>query len=334
MPGALSSGDRSFTRLEPAQFTREVLRRPDDPRLGDVIELWQGHAAALTPGRAVLIGFPQHEGVRRNGGRLGAAEAPAEIRRWLDRLVPCDCQAEVVLAAPPPLDLGNVRVAGEMEDTQVELGNVIAAVLHRGAIPIVLGGGHETAYGHFLGYAAEQRKVGIINIDAHLDLRPPVNGKWHSGSSFRQALEHRTHPLTGDRYVCLGAQPHSVSHQHWLFAREQGCTVRWCNEVRHSLEQHFLEAVHGLTAAGCQVYVTIDADAVQAADVPGVSAPNSTGLSGAAVAACARLAGSSAQVTSLDVVEINPRFDRDGESSRWGALVVWNFLMGLASRAR
>jgi formiminoglutamase len=80
------------------------------------------------------------------------------------------------------------------------------------------------------------------------------------------------------------------------------------------------------------VYVTLDADAVRAADVPGVSAPNPVGLEGAEVAAWARLAGQSPAVASFDVVEINPRHDRDGQSARWAALVVWNFLVGLARR--
>src|SRR4051812_4670999 len=50
----------------------------DDPRLADIIEPWIGDPAVLTPGRAVLIGFPQDEGVRRNHGRIGAAKAPSE----------------------------------------------------------------------------------------------------------------------------------------------------------------------------------------------------------------------------------------------------------------
>jgi formiminoglutamase len=333
MSGGSSSVAEWFTRLEPVQATQNLIRRPDDARLAEVVEFWQGDRAAFAPGRAVLIGFPQDEGVRRNGGRIGAAEAPDEIRHWLYRLAPWDCMADVSLADPAPLDLGNVRVSADLEESQRVLADIIAAVLQSGAIPIVLGGGHETAYGHYLGYEADQRKVGIINIDAHLDLRPALEGKGHSGSPFRQALEHPVHPLPGDRYICLGAQPHSVSRQHWLFAQEHSCTVRWCSEVRHCLAQQFLEAYNRLKTAGCHAYVTLDADAVQSADVPGVSAPNVTGLSGVEVAACARLAGRCDHVSSLDVVEINPRFDRDGQSARWGALVVWNFLIGLASQA-
>src|SRR5262249_51224861 len=149
---------------------------------------------------------------------------------------------------------------------------------------------------------AGHEKVGIINLDAHLDLRPLLDGKGHSGSPFRQALEHHTHPLGRERYVCLGAQPHSVSRAHWLLACDHGYTIRWCSEVRHSLERWFLDEHNRLTAAGSAVYVTLDADVVQTADVPGVSAPNGTGLLGSEVATCARVIGMSPGVTSFDLV--------------------------------
>jgi formiminoglutamase len=38
-------------------------------------------------------------------------------------------------------------------------------------------------------------------------------------------------------------------------------------------------------------------------------------------------------VASFEVVEVNPRLDRDGQSARWAALAVWQFLAGLAARA-
>src|SRR5438552_2655721 len=97
MSGRSSNVAEWFTRLEPAMAPTDIVRRPDDPRLGEIIECWQGDLSALKPGRGVLIGFPQDEGVRRNHGRPGAAEAPAEIRRWLNRLTSCDCQAGVDL---------------------------------------------------------------------------------------------------------------------------------------------------------------------------------------------------------------------------------------------
>src|SRR5437868_11863521 len=117
MSGGSSSGAGWSTRLEPARWPR-ARRGPDDPRLGEIIEKWDGDPAALRPGRAVLLGFPQDAGVKRNGGRTGAARAPNEIRRWLGRLTPWNGEKEVDLAERPPLDVGNVRTAGGLERSQ------------------------------------------------------------------------------------------------------------------------------------------------------------------------------------------------------------------------
>src|SRR5262249_18444755 len=160
--------------------------------------------------------------------------------------------------------------------------------LNARAVPIVLGGGHETAFGHYLGYVHARKLVGILNVDAHLDVRPTPPGQGHSGSPFRQAMEHTTHPLPGNRYVCLGAQPHSVSAIHAAYVRERGGVIHWCSEVQENLAHHFLRERDRLAAGGCQVYVTLDADVVRSADVPGVSAPNPLGLAGAEVVSCAR----------------------------------------------
>src|SRR5437763_1288604 len=118
MSGGSSSVAGWSSLLEPAVPPTDSLRRPDDPRLGEIVEFWKGDPAALKPGRAVIVGFPQDEGVRRNGGRVGAAEAPREIRRWLYRLTPWHPEGDTDLAASPLLDIGNVRVSIDLEESQ------------------------------------------------------------------------------------------------------------------------------------------------------------------------------------------------------------------------
>jgi formiminoglutamase len=212
-------------------------------------------------------------------------------------------------------------------------------------VPVVLGGGHETAYGHYLGYALSRvrgsaqaasppgwRPVAVINLDAHLDVRPFTDGHGHSGTPFRQAMEHPDFPLPGERYVCLGAEPHACAREHVRYVREHGGAIRWADEVRGRLADEFVAQRDRLAAAGCQLYVTLDADAVGGAEVAGVSAPGALGLSAVEVARCAYLAGLSSQVSSFDLVEVNPREDPTGQSVRWAAGVVWQFLAGLARR--
>jgi formiminoglutamase len=230
------------------------------------------------------------------------------------------------------LDLGDVRVGDDLETSQAALGDVVAAVLAAGAIPIVLGGGHETAFGHYLGYAALRRAVSVVNLDAHLDVRPKVDGRSHSGSPFRQMREHADHPLPGNGYACLGAQPFSVSSAHAEYVTQAGGIIRWADELRGRLGQALQLRIDSAAADQCQIYVSLDADIIAAGESPGVSAPNPLGLSGHEICASARIAGNNESVASFEVVEINPSLDRDGQSCRLAAVVVWYFLAGLASR--
>jgi formiminoglutamase len=330
MSGASSNVVEWFTRLEPAVVAMPP-SRPDDPRLGDVLERWAGQAEALRPGQPVIVGFPQDEGVRRNGGRAGAAKAPDTIRTFLYRLVPYDGERRLDLSADPPLEAGNVRTEGSLEDSQNALAEVVAGILHAGAIPVILGGGHETAYGHYLGYVKANLPVAIINLDAHLDVRPCIDGLGHSGSPFRQAIEHATHPLPASLYRCVGANPFAVARDHLQFVEHFGGSVIWASSITH-LDQSMQSALEALKSHNCPIYLSLDADVVAATEVPGVSAPNPWGVSGTNVAKCAFQAGEDAAVRSFDLVEINPAHDIDGRSARWAAMVLWHFFVGLAKR--
>lgn len=306
-------------------------RRADDPRLGEIVLFWKGEPLAFRPGQPVLIGFPQDEGVRRNQGRTGSARAPEEIRRFFYRLTPGDADGGG-LATLGLVDLGNVRVSADLEQSQQALAEVVASMLAGGAVPIVLGGGHETAYGTFLGYVEAGRAVSLINLDAHLDVRPCLDGLGHSGSPFRQALEHLGQPHPGSVYACLGAQPHAVSRNHVKYVQQRGGKVLWAEEIRGQLVSAFQEECEHFLKLGCPIHVSLDADVVQVSEMPGVSAPNSAGLSGSELFDLLEQAGRTSGVASLDLVEINPELDRDGQSARWGALALWHFLRGLSVR--
>jgi formiminoglutamase len=307
---------------------------PEDPRLGEIVRRWDGGPCALAAGQAVLLGFPCDEGVRRNHGRRGAALAPDAIRDCLYRLTSWDPVTEVDLASLPVLDLGNLRIDADLAAAQERLGQVVAEVLKAGAVPIVLGGGHETAFGHYLGYVGAGLECAIINIDAHLDVRPYPHGP-HSGSPFRQAIEHPTWPLKAGRYVVVGAQRQSVARAHWQFVHDHQGRVHWWESMspdRQAVEVLDVE-LDRLGEDYGAILLTVDADAFRQADVPGTSAPSPFGLEGAVFPAIAFRAGSDPRVRSLDVVEINPVFDRDGQSARWAAVGIRQFLVGLAQRA-
>jgi formiminoglutamase len=221
-------------------------------------------------------------------------------------------------------DVGDLEISGDVEADQRSLGEILSPYLARGTFAIVLGGGHETSYGHFLGYVLTGRQVEIVNWDAHADVRELVGGRAHSGSPFRQAIEDPSGACR--RYSVAGLQPHSVARANLEFVQRHGRAV-WRDEI----SQETINALY--RSVGSPTFVSFDLDAVSDAEAPGVSAPNSGGLPSNLWLEAAHAAGRSPAVASADVVELNPRFDRDGQTARLGALTVWWLLRGRAERA-
>lgn len=297
----------------------------DDPRLGHLIATDPADLEDPKGPRAVLVGFPSDEGVRRNGGRPGAAEAPAEIRRRLFGLTP-DPRTEggMERLLRRTLDAGDVRVTGDVEADQERLGEVVGGWLSEGAFVVVLGGGHETAFGHFLGHVEAGLEPEILNWDAHPDVRPVGESGAHSGSPFRQALLHSSGACRG--YRVAGLLPHAVAAAHRRFLEQQGCRVRWRDETGPSTPVELFGELSD------PALTSFDLDAVDQAWAPGVSAPAAGGLEPGVWLAAAEAAGRAEQVRSVDVVELNPRFDPDGRTARLAAVTVWRVLRGLAAR--
>jgi len=308
-----------MTRIRPPSVAGTETA-PNDPRIGRLLGTRLGRDEAP---RVVMLGFPSDEGVRRNGGRVGAAGGPAAIRAALHRLAPDARSERFEDLLGRTRDLGDLEVSGDVESDQRKLGETLAPHLERGAFAIVLGGGHETSYGHFLGYVAAGRQVDILNWDAHADVRELKEGRAHSGSPFRQAIEDPSGACR--RYSVAGLQPHSVARAHVQFVQQHGRVV-WRDQVtRESIEELYC-------SARVPTLVSFDLDAVNEAEAPGVSAPSPGGLPGELWLAAAYGAGRLPAVSSADLVELNPTVDQDGRTARLAALTVWWLLRGRAER--
>lgn len=322
--------------LRPASVDR-VPSAPGDPRLGDLLAS-SGESAAA----AVIVGFPVDEGVRRNGGRVGASQGPAAIRHWLFRMTPEPRdEGRMRSTLGRVADLGDLVSTGDLERDQEALAQVLAPHLAHGRTAIVLGGGHETAYGVFLAHAMARRRVFIANLDAHPDVRPlrELDGRLvgHSGSPFRQAIEHPSQACAG--YAVAGLQPASVAAAHRQWMRDRGAAAAFIDELPRDGAgvPDPLAALPPWRADGDErhgsIMASLDLDAVEAASAPGVSAPSPAGLPVESWLAAAEGLGLDPRVASLDLVELSPPHDPDGRTARLAALTVWRFLRGWSGRA-
>jgi formiminoglutamase len=272
-----------------------------------------------------IVGFPSDQGVVINGGRPGASKAPKLIFEQLQKMTPHALWYDkhtLLLSGTSGLKI--VDCTGTVKEDQKNLGASVANSLTSNTIPVIIGGGHETSFGHFLGYTKANMPVHIVNIDAHTDVRPLKEERAHSGSPFKQALEH-PHGLCKS-YNVFGLNPASVSLEHLNYVKFHGVAqfekeislkniLNWFDEHRNE-----------------NVMITMDMDAVRHADAPGVSAPNASGISKALWLELAFEFGKQRCVTSFDLCEVNPDYDRDGQTIKLAALTLWNFLLGVALR--
>lgn len=339
--------------FNPAEHLRDILVEPAsnlffsrndsaDIRMGDIVlRKMEGYVPEVKIG---LLGVPQDEGVRRNKGRTGARGAPTEIRRALYKLTPFapdqiapeqfapDRSAVNGIPALRIFDFGDVREGRVLEETHERLEYAVEIMMGEGIVPIVLGGGHDISYPNFCGFSKTASRVGVVNIDAHLDFRNPVPER-HSGTSFRQMLNDVQEKLLPQNLVEYGIQPFANVAEHFQEMTQRGATILTFDHIRAKGFTHTFENALRLASNGAErVMVSFDIDAVRGADAPGVSAPSPVGLFAEDMLQAAFLTGKSSLVRLIDIAEVNPEYDIDGKTAKLAALVVMHFLSGFLQR--
>ncbi|MCS5478940.1 formimidoylglutamase [Corynebacterium sp. YIM 101645] len=265
---------------------------------------------AGTPGVA-LLGFASEEGVRRNNGRLGAAEGPAAIRSALASLAVHD--------GIPRYDAGTITVEGEdLEGGHDALSDAVAELSRAGHLVVVLGGGHETAYGTHRGLREGLGAAPtIVNLDAHFDLRAAERPS--SGTPFRQLAE-----LAGPEfsYAVLGISRPNNTRALFDTAVELGVRVVTDEELMSLSPAQAAEQALQAVAGHEHIHLSIDLDVLPADIAPGVSAPAAFGVDMPRIQAITRALAATGRLRLIDVVELNPRFDVDARTARAAARLI------------
>lgn len=218
-------------------------------------------------------------------------------------------------------DVGNVLVGGNLEEGQRELGQAVNKILNTGSIPIIFGGGHETAYGHYLGvrsYIGDSSSIGIINIDAHFDMRDEEIAT--SGTMFKQILEQD--PKTG--YLVIGIQ--SLGNTKKLFATAKKFKTEYLLVEELDDFQKSVAKIQEFTKRYDYLLLTLCFDSIDSSYAPGVSAPSPFGLHPKTVKNLLRMFAKMNHLLSFDISEVNPDTDENGKTAKLAALLTAEFL--------
>ena len=280
--------------------------------------------------RVAVIGAPLDLGAGRRGVDMG----PSAIRyAGLDARL-----AEIGLVVE---DLGNVETAvAEAADegdprarylpavmrTCERVAALVGAAAESGGIPLVLGGDHSVALGSIGGMASLHGAGGVLWIDAHGDLNTPetspsgnVHGMVLAGVLGLAGATFASHawPLPSvepDRVALVGVR--SLDEGERERVKELGIKVFTMSDVdRLGVERCVRESLAHIVGPGF-VHVSLDMDAVDPDVAPGVGTPVRGGLSYREAHLALELIAESELASSVDVVEVNPIFDRQNETGK------------------
>jgi formiminoglutamase len=270
-----------------------------------------------------FVGFRCDEGIRRNGGRIGAAEGPSAIRQSLAKL-------PILKQNIQCFDAGSiVCLEGDLEASQAALGEVVALLLSHNISPIVLGGGHELAWGHYQGIykAFPDKHLGIINFDSHFDMRPLLpNNKGSSGTPFLQIAE--AHKVTNNRfdYNCIGIQHAGNIRQLIDTAKSYNTKVIWADELYLNQLDKCVDFIDRVIDQNEIIYLSLCLDVFSSAYAPGVSAIQPLGLHPWHIIPLIRQLAASGKVICYDIAEMSPRYDIDHSTAKLAAHLVYEFI--------
>ena len=286
----------------------------------NLVDLQQESLTKANNHETVIIGFCSDEGIRRNEGRVGAYSGPIHLRQQLGKLA---CQNNSHF-----LDVGNILCKdGNLEQAQEQLAQVVSYCHTNGFKTVVLGGGHEVAWGHFRGLTDHHSRLGIINFDAHFDLRPILpNQRGTSGTPFWQIAQYCGDLKKEFNYCCLGIQELANTASLFHNARINKVsylTVDQINENNLAWQHAFLGNFLKKQDA---IYLSVCLDVFNEACAPGVSAPQALGLFPWQAIPLLKYILQSGKVVSMDIAELSPPLDQEHKTARLGAMLLAKML--------
>ncbi|WP_026375261.1 formimidoylglutamase [Aestuariibacter salexigens] len=283
---------------------------------------WHQHItrADSDKAQATLLGFACDLGVANNKGRTGAKQGPNAIRQALCNLA---WHTDTTLT-----DSGDIVAQYDLAQAQQGFAQAVSEQLAQQRFVIGLGGGHEIAWASYQGIEKiDKGRIGIINIDAHFDLRTPAPNT-SSGTPFYQIAQHCEAERQSFHYTCLGIA--KTANTQALFARAEQTGTRYVLDTECTFSR-MSETVLAMLDEVDTLYLTICLDAFNAAVAPGVSAPSALGVDVSDIIQLVRWVGEQVRQRGIawplaDIAEMNPAFDQDQRTAKLAARLIFELL--------
>lgn len=268
----------------------------------------------LTGAKFVVVPMPLERTVSYGAGTKGGPDAIIAASNELERICPEGepCAKGIATLEPVSCD-------GELPEVMERLAQQTETIVAQGKIPVVLGGEHSLSYGAVTGVSrALGRKVGIVQIDAHADLRIAYQGEKHSHASVMHLLCADGHSLAhyGVRALCQQEVESRDKYSVTFIDAEELVTQ---NISSVTLPDDFPQ----------DIYISFDVDGLDPSIMPATGTPVPGGLGYYQALSIVRSALKGRRCVGMDIVELAP--NSDSEAWDFTAAQITYRLMGMVS---
>jgi arginase len=293
-----------------------------------------------------IIGAPLDLGAGHRGVDMGpSAFRVAGIHQAVRRLgIGVEDFGDIDSHVAETRDPGNPRLKylKEIRATCITLRNVVTRTMDEEIIPVVLGGDHSIAMGTIAGvsrhFRRKKEKAGLIWFDAHADANTEhtsPTGNIHGmpmavclglGAKDLLSIHDAKGPMIeGERAAIIGLRSVDVKERANVEQVGIGAfTMRHIDErgMRSVMEAAIQRAMNG--TAG--IHVSIDLDAVDPEEAPGVGTPSPGGIGYREMHLALEMLADTNRVSSVELVEVNPVFDRANQTAKLGVELLCSLL--------
>jgi formiminoglutamase len=264
----------------------------------------------------------------------GAFLAPQTIRSMLQSFSTYSIEKETDMWDSVISDFGDIEMhVTDLHESQNRIYSALKEVQEqqKESVVITLGGDHSVSAGAIKAFQECRGRVGVIQFDAHFDLRNLEDGGPSNGTPFRQLIEKGV--IEGNQLIQLGIRDFSNGKLYHDYAKEKGVTVYTMGDIkREGLLFLLKKSVEQLKQTTDSLYISLDMDVLDQAYAPGCPAIGPGGLDSESLIEGIQYLGGLHIVKGMDIVEIDPSLDFRNMTSRLAAFIIMQFTLFHAKR--
>ena len=231
----------------------------------------------------------------------------------------------------------NLKNLQEVIKTSEELCMELDEIVSKGGFPLVLGGDHSISIGSIAGISKHYKELGVIWYDAHADLNTAEtspSGNIHGmplatniglGHPFLLNIGGYSPKIKPENIVIVGAR--SIDEGEKALIREKGIKVFTMHEIdRKGMTAVMEETIAYLKERTDGVHLSLDLDAIDPVDAPGVGTPVLGGVTYRESHLAMEMLAEAEMITSAEFVEINPILDNKNQTADVATELVCSLL--------